>query len=91
MATHPEPQVPASVRRRELRAGCRQTRWLGLEIIRVGGAGKVRLRERSVSSPGIRPQISVEVCRKPRCSSVAMGAPRANGSTFAPLTDTLWR
>lgn len=35
MATHPEPQVPASVRRRELRASCRQTRWLGLEIIRV--------------------------------------------------------
>ena len=35
IATHPEPHAETSVRRRELRASCRQTRWLGLEIISV--------------------------------------------------------
>ena len=39
MATHPEPQMPASVRRRELRASCQQTRWIGLEIVSVERGG----------------------------------------------------
>ena len=39
IATHPEPHLQASQRRRELQRSCRQTRWLGLEIIAVSGGG----------------------------------------------------
>ena len=39
MATHPDEHTPPGQRRRELRASCRQTRWLGLEILRVERGG----------------------------------------------------
>ena len=35
IATHPEPATPVAKRRRELRASCEQTRWLGLRITAV--------------------------------------------------------
>ena len=35
IATHPEPGTPVVQRRRELRASCAQTRWLGLRITAV--------------------------------------------------------
>ena len=35
LATHPEPDVPAQQRRRELERSCRQTRWLGLTVLSV--------------------------------------------------------
>ena len=39
IATHPEPGCSESDRRRSLHQACRQTRWLGLTIIRVSGGG----------------------------------------------------
>ena len=39
MATHPDEHTPPGQRRHELRASCRQTRWLGLEILRVERGG----------------------------------------------------
>ena len=39
IATHPDPQQSAAQRRRDLRASCRQTRWLGLEIVAVDRGG----------------------------------------------------
>lgn len=39
MATHPDEHTPPGQRRRELRASCRQTRWLGLEILSVERGG----------------------------------------------------
>ena len=39
MATHPDDHTPPGQRRRELRASCRQTRWLGLEILSVERGG----------------------------------------------------
>ena len=39
MATHPDEHTPPGQRRRELKASCRQTRWLGLEILCVERGG----------------------------------------------------
>ena len=39
MATHPDDHTPPGQRRRELRASCHQTRWLGLEILSVERGG----------------------------------------------------
>ena len=59
IATHPEPGTPVAQRRRELRASCEQTRWLGLRItaVEAGAEGDVRGRvsfEASFAAAGQR-------------------------------------
>ena len=59
IATHPEPGTPVAKRRRELRASCEQTRWLGLRItaVEAGDEGDLQGRvsfEASFSAAGQR-------------------------------------
>ena len=59
IATHPEPATPVAKRRRELRASCEQTRWLGLRItaVEAGAEGDLQGRvsyEASFAAAGQR-------------------------------------